>query len=209
MTTTTTLDPTEAAFEPSQLTWHSLIGRTIAERARPSNRVNALRMGAHPATELAATAHTAAYLTHLDALEARGARRAAAICAKHPHVAHADFPLGKLGSSLRLLHRDATGSWPGLSVSRNQIEAQVCSLPMLDVDSAATVLDGLVRRCGEAQIGVNFYALARTLIGWGNGITPASQAARATVVVDFHTPLPAGTGTNTPASDSLVRSATP
>lgn len=179
-------------IEDTDLTWRSLVGRTLAERDRPSHRIAALRQGVHAATELGAMPYTEAYFGRLAPRQRAGARRGVAICAKHTGTRQVDRegPRLGLGSSLRLLHRDATGAWPGHSESRNQIESQVASLTYLDLESTASVLDGLVGRCGEAGVVVDFFDVTRTLVDWGDGATPESRVTRARVITHFYSPIP-------------------
>lgn len=171
--------------------WKSLIGRTIRERAEVTSRVVALQAAAHSASEVTALAYTEPYLVGMDRTSRIGVRRAVGICAKHPSVVH--VPGARLGWSLRALHYATSNFWPGESETRNQVEAQVAALPMMDVEAAVSTLDGLVGRCGEEGVGVNFYALAYALAGWGNGISEASRRNRSGLVVDFYSPMPAGT----------------
>lgn len=169
-------------------TWADLVGLALRARhdAALAGQAAALRLGAHPATEVSAYAHTEPYLTALPRAQRVGARRAAAICAKHPGAAQppresAFMPLGR---SFARLHQAVHHGPPGADATA--ISRQVDALAMLDVEAAAQAIDLLVGRCAAAHVAVNFFDLTSALVRWGNGITSASREARARIVTDFY-----------------------
>lgn len=181
--------------------WEDLIGAVLTQRdaTRGGAFTAAIRAALTPATENQALGYTEAFLADLRPVQKIGARRAAAICAANPHARQPAHPDGKrpyrpVGHSLRDLYMSennnrapATLDNTGATV-QNALLMQINSLPMLDVESAANVLSLLISRCNQKNITVDYYRLARTLIGWGNGITPASQQTRSQVLTDFYTP---------------------
>lgn len=151
-----------------------------------AGQMAAIRSGMTPATELSALGHTEAYFAGLPKAAATGARRAAAITAtaRDTRQSPPDIYL-PVGESLRRLHAaENPGKDPVMHVSA--ITQQVNSLPLLDVESAATVLSLLVQRCGPARVPMNFYDLLTTLMWWGNGIDSRSKNTRANVVARFY-----------------------
>lgn len=118
-----------------------------------------------------------------------GAIRAAAIRAISTDTREATPPEGsrftpRLGSNFAQLHRAEHNTLPG--ERPNQISQQVHALPLLDMESAATVLLGLIRRCGNKGVPVNFQNLADTLTDWGNGIDDRSRKVRERIVNDYY-----------------------
>lgn len=166
----------------------ALIATLLAKRDNPQHAGyrNAVRAAISPASEHFAYAYTERYLPNwMDADAKTGARRAAAICASAGATQY-DAKYRGLGHSLRDLTKSATGSYPGDSNASHAIVAQISSLPMLDVENAATVIGLLVKRCAGAGITVNHYSLMRTLSTWGDGITDQSLATRSKLIADFY-----------------------
>jgi len=155
----------------------SLIAEVLARRGDPGSAgwCASVRRAITPATEVAAYGYTERHLLDLTGWQAKvGARRAAAICASAPDVPCAK---GSLGANLAQLQRRAT---------EGSVDSKVNILPMLDIESAAGLLAGLVRQCAQHAIAVNFYALADTLARWGEGLSPASQHVRQRIVADYY-----------------------
>lgn len=172
-----------AATESPRSLGAELIGAVLARRAdrRSAGWCASVRRAIAPATEVAAYGYTEPLLRDIPGRQAKtGARRAAAICASSTGVEPGS---GSLGSNLARLSRS-----PGVSAS--SIDSKVGILPMLDLESAAALLAGLVSQCGRHGASVNFYALADTLARWGSGLSPASQNARRRVVADYYSAPP-------------------
>lgn len=161
------------------------IERLAANRAPGSNLYSGwladLRHGITRSGESFAIKSAGPYLNGLSSrLQRSGAIRAAAIRAVNKDVTN-----GKniaLGASFARLARAAGGS---------TTERQIASLPLLDLEAASSVLDGLVGRCSKHSIPVDFRALSRTLINWGSGSTIRAREVRNQIVLDFYS-APAG-----------------
>lgn len=179
--------------EKKALTWQGLLAITVKSRHDPAwaARTANLRLGAHPATEPAARALTDRYLTGLSDTQRPGARRAVALCAKHPNVHQvAKGTRMPFGASLAALHAAEFGYAPGAHpdgpARPNTITGSVDPLPMLDLDPAVAIIDILLERAARTRTPVNFFDLAATLIGWGNGISADSHTARTRILTDFY-----------------------
>lgn len=154
-----------------------LIFAVLARRDDPRSAgwCASVRRGIAPATEVAAYGYTEPLLQDVTGRHAKtGVRRAAAICAS---AAGVDCGTGRLGRNLARLRREATA---------DSIDSKVNILPMLDLESAAGLIAGLVAQCARHGVAVNFYALADTLARWGSGLSPASQNARRRIVADYY-----------------------
>jgi hypothetical protein len=171
--------------------WKQLVASTVRDRHDPrhAGKTSALRFAAVPATEISAFGFTEAYLGGMPQAKRVAVRRAVGICAKHLGAGQPDSFL-PVGGSLRMLHKHEWGYDPGSfstdGLRRNAMTMQVDSLPLLDQESAAQTLDLLVGRCASAQISVDFFAVTRLLMEWGNGMSPDSRESRARVVCDFY-----------------------
>lgn len=189
---TTTADPASDSTAPEpasrRRTPRELISIILARREDRAfaGQMAAIRSGLTPATELYAFGYTEPYLVGLPPAAALGARRAAAITATARGTRQAQTePYPRIGESLRGLYAaENHGRDPVTHVST--ITQQVNSLPLLDVEAAATVLSLLVQRCGPARVPVDFYDLLTTLQRWGNGIDTLSRDTRAKVVSRFY-----------------------
>lgn len=181
---TETVETTDA---PKVLDWKGLIREVLAKRDNPvfAGQTSAFRTGISPASEIFAFGHTEKYLAYLKREKRPAARRAAAICAfskgaNQPKLnKDGKYPYRPIGHSLRDLKDKGGGGG-------NAITMQVNSLPLLDMESAAVVFGLLVKRCAAEKITVNYFDLARTLINWGNGISPESRETRSDVVAAFY-----------------------
>lgn len=149
-----------------------------------------VRRALSPSTEVGAYGSTERHLHGLPEAQARGARRAAAICAGARRV---PYRRGSLGADLRRLDRALGG---------NRVEQRVGALPLLDLENAAQALGHLVDLCAAHGVTVDFYDLSRTLTAWGDGIDPRSQETRRRLVADFY-------GTPDEASDTDTTSTHP
>lgn len=175
----TTTPPEPTAPRPDIDLMSATIGRVQAN-AQPgvnthSGWLAAIRAGITPVGETTAIAQAAPYLSGLHPRAHPAALRAAAIRAINRDVPHSTA--GTLGKSLARLAAVEGGS---------SIGEQVAVLPLMNVDAAALVLDGLIGRCARPRIPVNFYDLARTLIYWGDGASSKSSRGRNKIVLDFH-----------------------
>lgn len=167
----------------------------VAENAIPGSNRHAgwlagIRTGITPSGELQAMAHAGPYIADLNPRLRQGVIRAAAIRAINKDVRHDAAPGKTLGRSLYRLHAAEGG---------DSIEHQVAALPLMSLDAAALVLDGLIGRCAKNGIGVNFFDLAGVLSNWGTGSGSKSQNYRTKIVLDFYSGTPA---TDTPSSSS-------
>lgn len=168
--------------------------RLRANREDPSRPhagwLAAVRAGLVSATDTQALPATVAYIQHLQGEQQRvGARRAAAIRAVQKPTK--DFEPTEtekwraLGKSFSLLYRAEYGRYPR-DDSHEAMAAQINALPLMDVESAAVVLNQLIGRCAGHGISVDFRDLSATLVFWGNGISPASRRTRDRVVLVFY-----------------------
>lgn len=156
----------------------SLISEVLARRERRGDAgwVASVRRGIAPASEIAAFGATERHFAGITNEVSRTAlRRSAAICASATGAPQTSKL--RLGQSLARLDQ---------KLGRGSIDSRVNTLPLLDLESAATALSGLVGRCSQNGIPVNFYDLAYVLARWGNGISPASRAVRARVLQDYY-----------------------
>lgn len=164
----------------------AVTNRRVLENAVPgSNRhsgwLAGIRSGITPSGELQALAHAGAYVCELSPRRRRGAIRAAAIRAINKDVRHEATPGKTVGRSLYRLHAQEGG---------DSIERQVAALPLMNLDAAALVLDGLIGRCAKHGIAINFTDLVRVLSNWGTGSGSSSQDYRNKIVLDFYTGNP-------------------
>ncbi len=134
-----------------------------------------LRAGITPAGELRAIARAAPYITGLGARSHSAAIRAAAIRAINRDVSNSRNL--RLGRSLARLDLMEGGS---------SVSGQVDVLPLMPMDGAALIFDGLIGRCAKHGIAINFEGLAKTLIHWGSGDGARSVDRRTQVVLDFY-----------------------
>ena len=180
---TTTVDEKST----KELTWKGLIKEALRVRdeSNLAGHTSALRAAISPASETFAFAYTEKYLSRLKPVQRAAARRAAAICAsskgaKQPDKQADGKPTFKpIGRSIGDLKNRSGGAG-------DSIASQINSLPLLDMESAATVLGLLIQRCAAKGITVDYFDLARTLINWGNGINEKSRNTRGNVVAAFH-----------------------
>ncbi len=150
----------------------------------------AVRTGLVAASEPLSLPATAPFTTRLRGEAQRiGARRAAAIRAVNKQVL--DFepsPVERwrpLGRAFSLLYQREHGSYPSDS-SNEAMAGQINALPLLDLESAAVVLNQIITRCGGSGVAVDFRDLAQSLVFWGNGISPTSRRVRSRVVSVFY-----------------------
>ncbi|WP_185995562.1 type I-E CRISPR-associated protein Cse2/CasB [Nocardioides campestrisoli] len=181
------------AGRPERTLAYRVIGIRDRVRAGGAGRgvLSAVAAGIHPMTEAGAFPYTEAALSGLSVSQRVGARRAAAMIAVHRDARATSEGHTPIGSTLRSLHAKAHSSWPGdvdgKSVpKRTAMSMSVDSLPLLDVDNAAQVISGLVGRCAQHGIPVDFASLATTLTFWGDGLSSKSRSHRAKVVQDFY-----------------------
>jgi CRISPR type I-E-associated protein CasB/Cse2 len=168
--------------------------RLTANRTDPSRPhagwLAAVRNGLVTATEVQALPATATFTSGLTgAHQQKGARKAAAIRTinkkTRSFTATDDHRYQPLGVSLRVLYKADRGRYPD-DASADALTMQINALPLMDLESATTVLNQMVGRCAGQGVTVDFYDLARTLIWWGNGISPASRRTRNNVVAAFY-----------------------
>lgn len=168
--------------------------RLTANRTDPSRPhagwLAAVRNGLVTATEVQALPATATFTSGLTgAHQQKGARKAAAIRTinkkTRSFTATDDHRYQPLGVSLRVLYKADRGRYPN-DASADALTMQINALPLMDLESATTVLNQMVGRCAGQGVTVDFYDLARTLIWWGNGISPASRRTRNNIVAAFY-----------------------
>lgn len=155
----------------------------VAENLKPGSNAYSgwladIRCGIAPSIEGRALAVAAPFLAGLAGDRRTGAVRAAAIRAKNKRVRELsqDSQHGRsLGRSLR-----------HLSMKDVSVEAQVKTLPLLDLNAAALAIDSLVGRCAGHGVSIDFYDLSRTLAFWGHGATTRSRDTRNRIVLDFY-----------------------
>lgn len=181
----TTATPKSGTRKPEILM--AVTNKRVEENAIPgSNRhsgwLAGIRSGITPSGEVQAIAHAGPYVAELGPRRRQGVIRAAAIRAINKDVRHDGTPGKTLGRSLYRLHAKEGG---------DSIEHQVAALPLMNLDAAALVLDGLIGRCAKHGITVNFTDLARVLASWGTGSGSSSQNHRNKIVLDFYTSSPA------------------
>ncbi|MFV0550842.1 MAG: type I-E CRISPR-associated protein Cse2/CasB [Anaerorhabdus sp.] len=155
----------------------------VAENAIPgSNRhsgwLAGIRRGITPSGEVHALVSAGPYVASMPERWRQGAIRAAAIRAINKDVRHDATPGKTVGRSLYRLHLQEGG---------DSIESQIAALPLMNLDAAALILDGLIGRCAKHGIAVNFTDLARTLSKWGGGFENHSRQYRSQIVIDFYT----------------------
>lgn len=141
----------------------------------------AIRTGITAQGEARALAVAGPYVGALAPNPRSGALRAAAIRAINKDVLQARTPeTGRrpsLGASLWRLARADGGT---------SVQDQLGALPLMNTDSAALVLDGLIGRCARAQVPVDFYDLATTLTWWGHGGGARATRRRTRLILDFY-----------------------
>lgn len=162
--------------------WAALIGQILARRDTDGAFRSDLRAGMHPHTQHWALPHVAAYAS--SPAQRTALMRAAAITAEHRNAPHAGGPV-RLGHALRDLYRRREGAWPGAEMT--SLSRRVLILPSLPLEQAALCLDSLVAFAAAERVPIPFYDLTRTLLRWGKGLSPQSQAVRQGVVSDFYT----------------------
>lgn len=160
----------------------STIGRILHEQKH--NRVLARKVarGIRSVTESEAYPYLAAALTVLDGQQRTGFIRG---CALMIGLTHA--PKTSLGRSLAELSHRTAGRWP--SENLDGIGAKVQLLPHLELEPAAEVLDGLLRRCERESVAVNVFDLAATLIWWCTEDPLADYKHRNQIVFSYFTPI--------------------
>ena len=114
------------------------------------------------------------FVATLPAHARSGAIRAAAIRAINYDVPQGNVSLGH--SFYRLSHKEGGDS----------IAEQVETLPLLHLDAAAILLDGLIGRCSRSTIPVNFFELATTLSMWGHDGGTGTRDRRNRIIFDFY-----------------------
>lgn len=178
-----TVDPKPLRPE-AQLMSHT--NRCVVANLRPgssqfSGWLAAIRAGITPAGEVRALSAAGQHVSMLRPRQRTGALRAAAIRAINKDVAQTSTATSgrrlRLGGSLALLVQKDGG---------NAVEEQLAALPLMNVDAAALVLDGLIGRCARHQIPVDFFDLADVLTHWGSGGGSRATQQRTRVVLDFY-----------------------
>src|SRR5690606_26670292 len=106
----------------------------------------ALRAAVTPATETQAFPLTEEPLAGLNNPQKIGARRAAGLTALHTKVPHTP-ERRSIGSSLRAMHIAEHGFAPGALTDKGNLKPsttrlQIDTLPLVDVETAATILNG-------------------------------------------------------------------
>ncbi|WP_399338678.1 type I-E CRISPR-associated protein Cse2/CasB [Varibaculum cambriense] len=71
------------------------------------------------------------------------------------------------------------------------IASRLRVIQFLDIEQAVLVIRGLLSLCKKTEIPLNYYALARILVHWGNGVTPQSKKMRQAMVRDYYGYVPA------------------
>lgn len=153
---------------------------------------NRIAFAMSPATEHFAYPVTESYLTELNKEQRVGARRAAAILAKHKSLKdvaeNTDKPekYRRVGGAFRNLMYVTARKTPEAD-DTNAIVRQVSMLPLMDVEAAAIVFDTLVGRCAGSGVPVDHKSLLKTLTYWGDGVSESSHRNRAHLLTDFYT----------------------
>lgn len=156
--------------------------RNVAANRQPGSNafsgwLAAVRCGITAAGETQAMSQAAPWLIEVPKSRHSASLRAAAIRAINKDVAQSKKRT--LGASLGLLAKANGGT---------SIAEQVGALPLMNVDAAALVLDGLIGRCARHQIEVDFLDLADVLIHWGSGAGAGGRSTdrRNRLVLDFY-----------------------
>lgn len=154
----------------------ALVGRFIRQVQTDTRfRVDVAR-GLSPRTEAAAVRR----LTGVDALrvdERTGVTRALGLLASHPRLTH--DPTRTLSSALAAL----TLARQETAESTSGVAAKVGLAPFLTLESLTPVVDGLLSRLADANIGLNFYDVVAVLRTWD------SVSARRQLAYSYHSAL--------------------
>ena len=144
-----------------------LAGDVIARRSSQPGFASDIAAALHPRTEYRARPYTGPVKANV------GFRRALALMASHRKVAH-DLEVS-LGAALARLS--------GPSLKRDGIAGKVETLPDLGVENAVRILDNLLARLGQANIGVNWYDVADKLNRWDGA---DKHRVRSGILFDFY-----------------------
>jgi len=179
----TDTQPTGLPEEAVSASLMAVVNKRVAANAVPGSNaysgwLAAIRSAITPTGEAMAIAQAAPWLRGMGDRRRSAELRAAAIRAINKDVRQAAsgtyLPLGR--SFARLDRIEGGGS----------IAQQVAVLPLLNVDGAALVLNGLIGRCGEHGVPVNFFNLADVLVRWGKQSSAAAARGLTQIVLDFH-----------------------
>lgn len=181
--------------------WESLISLILASRENSNsssqNRklIAAIRKGISPYTESYAFPYVLPYCD--DAVRDQTAvLRAAALTAMFPEIpqTNKENPL-RVGQSFALASRKLSelgGDYSANDPAKpDAIASRLRVIQFLDIEQAVLVIRGLLSLCKKTEIPLNYYALARILVHWGNGVTPQSKKVRQAMVRDYYGYVPA------------------
>ncbi len=157
-----------------------LIGEVLARRENDARfRANVSR-GLSPQTE------TYAYPWVLPSVpESKNKTvflRAAGLVASYPQIANGEKSLGK---SLQELTFRRTGEYPKAD-KPDIVATRLALLQEQDLEGAVDLLRRFFDLNKEAQIPMNYFAIARMLAHWGNGQSPESQSVRERPLGDYY-----------------------
>ena len=122
--------------------------------------------------------------------------RAAALTAMFPEIpqTNKENPL-RVGQSFALASRKLSelgGDYSANDPAKpDAIASRLRVIQFLDIEQAVLVIRGLLSLCKKTEIPLNYYALARILVHWGNGVTPQSKKVRQAMVRDYYGYVPA------------------
>lgn len=166
--------------------WKAIVGQVVARRGEPTYAAerNALRRGVRSPGQGSALPIVVPFSqgVNLDALV-----RSVALIAEHTGAPH--VPGQTFGRAMSVLTRKRTGGWPTTSIAgRDGIARRVSTLFSLDLETAVKEINALLGFAASEGIGVDYYSLTSTLLGWGEGIDDESERTRRSIIVDYYTP---------------------
>lgn len=169
--------------------WRPLIGRVLAERAKDHGYAARIRRGLVEHTESYAYGDVLPYVGGHDG---KPVLRAAAIVASHPHIPQASDSgrRPRLGASLYAMSRAVamkrTGAFVIDPAKPDSIAQRLVLLRDQDLDEAALSLHRILSVGDSSGVPVDYYALTKLLVRWGNGYTPSSEHMRKSTLYDYY-----------------------
>lgn len=121
--------------------------------------------------------------------------RAAALVAWHPQITQLEEKRAPIGVTFRRFSINLAkerGDQTPFEVdpaTPDGIAVRLTQLPEQDLNTATLTLNRILDIGDGMGIQIDYFALARTVLRWGNGTSEASQAIRRTPLRDYYRPL--------------------
>ena len=185
-----------SSADESTQSWPKLIGMLNSHRA-PEHRhqhrrqLSLVRKGALPATEHYAYPYVLPYVEN--EYQRTALLRVAGLMCEFPDIPQAGkdsyLSVGKSfrrASAVRAQKHGSDESFFPDPETPDAIASRLETLPSLDLEGCVRIMRSILQLMRGHGVPVDFFALARTLMNWGDGISPQSVETRLRLIRDYY-----------------------